>query len=113
MLASILFLIYPRLHSFLNKSPLTSQSPKTTPPKTEAKRPEEDESNGKSPQTTPSNVAVVSPMPSLKKQKLQKAAAAAMTPGDAEDKERLNNSNNKVNSAEKVAMSRVAILQIL
>ena len=80
-----------------------SQSPKTTPPKTDpAKRPDEDES-GKSPQTTPSNVAVVSPMPSLKKQKMQKAAAAAQaTTGEAEEKEKLNNSVDKVSALLKI-----------
>ena len=47
-------------------------------------------------------MAVVSPMPSLKKQKLQKAAAAAaMTiSGEVEEREKLNNSNNKVNECE-------------
>ena len=74
-----------------------SQSPKHTPPKVEAKRPEEDDS-GKSPQTTPSNVAVVSPMPSLKKQRLQKAAAAA-TAASPVEAEKLNNSSNKVSAS--------------
>ena len=42
-------------------------------------------------------MAVVSPMPSLKKQKMQKVAATAT----AEEKEKLNNSNNnKVSSGE-------------
>ena len=81
-------------------SPFPFQSPKTTPPKTDpAKRADEDES-GKSPQTTPSNVAVVSPMPSLKKQKMQKAAAATT----AEEKEKLNNSNNNKASSGKILL---------
>ena len=46
-------------------------------------------------------MAVVSPMPSLKKQKLQKAAAAAMTiSGEAEEREKLKSSNNKVNECD-------------